>query len=122
MIYGTFDNIKVGDKVIYVHCGTLAHKMRITKVTKVNKASFEIEDGLYLYRKTDGRKRGDVYSRSQIYPYNEKNVDEYNQWFAENKVRERRNFLLNKITKSPFKDFSNEVLEDIWTTISKYPQ
>lgn len=109
---GTFDNVKVGDKVLLIHrhMGGRYQTAKVDVVTKVNKVSFSIKNYSHSFYKADGKMYGDRYSSVIVEPYNE---EKYQKLVAQKLEREKRVSLLNAIAKTDFNILSTEKLEKI---------
>ena len=110
--YDTFKDIKVGDKVLLMHVSSwsLKRTCRLGIVSKVNKATFKIEDCDDNFRKYNGRVYGNKYSNSFIEPYNE---EKYIRLVAEKKERDKRNAFISAINKVNLSALTTAQLEQI---------
>lgn len=108
--YDTFKDIKVGDKVLLVHCGWHHRTYKVTEVTKVNKTTFQVNNSGFTFRKYDGYVYGNQYSAHFVEPYNE---EKYNKWLEEKEEREKRNNLISAINNATLSDLTTAQLVQI---------
>ena len=110
-----FENVKVGDIVVFYMGGTYSATI-IDKVTRVTPKQFEVRS--YRFRKKDGSMVGYVYRHCRL--STEKDIEDF-------KMEQYRNSLRNKICKF-FKSYQNidsltiDEMEKINAIISKPQQ
>lgn len=110
-----FENVKVGDPVIY-HTRFGAH---LTKVTRVTKVAFAIECcGDQLFRKDNGDRRGaGAWDFSHCTIATEETVAEVEN---EKKKKDLRIQVTNKIQRLNVKSLSIEQLEELGSVLDKF--
>lgn len=110
-----FENIKVGDRIVYDNVGPYYHETIVAKVINVSKMQFVCDDCSRFY-KSDGRKVGDSFCSCKLA------TDEDVKKFEEHK---RRKFLALKISNFAqvsfrLNDLTTEELEAIYAITKKY--
>lgn len=110
-----FENIKVGDRIVYDDVGRYHHETIVAKVINVSKAQFVCDDCSRFY-KSDGRKVGDSSCFCKL--ATEEDVKKFEK-------QKRRKYLALKISNFAqvsfrLHDLTTEELETIYAITKKY--
>lgn len=107
---GKFEDIKVGDQVIY-HPSSWGSARKVGTVTKTTAKYFEVDCGSGRYRKSDGYQAGgDSYARSYVTHATEEQITEI-------KNENHRYILGNFLNNYNFWDLDIEALKEIYNLV-----
>lgn len=110
-----FENIKIGDRIVYNDVGLYHNETIVAKVINVSKMQFVCDDCSRFY-KSDGRKVGDRFCCCKLA------TDEDVKKFEEHKRRKYLAFKISNFAQVGFRlnDLTTEELEAIYDITKKY--